>query len=121
MIRLTLRQGFLMNTESIRKQLLELRNSYNQRAKAIDADVHHKLEPVEKDFAEQATQRENDDVLMSLNEEAMQTVIQIDRALVRLEDGSYGTCANCGLPISADRLSALPFAELCIKCANSTS
>jgi DnaK suppressor protein len=110
-----------MNNEAIRKQLLELRDNYNQRIKSIDEDVHHKSEPVEKDFAEQATQRENDDVLNSLNDEARQTIIQINRALLRLEDGSYGNCASCGQPISVDRLRAVPFAELCIKCASAST
>jgi len=110
-----------MNTETVRKQLLELRDNYIQRIKAIDDDVHHKSEPVEKDFAEQATQRENDDVLISLDDEAKQTIIHIDRALLRLENGSYGICTACGQPISDERLRALPYAELCIECASSAT
>lgn len=110
-----------MNTEIIRKRLLELRNDYSKRIKAIDADVHHKSEPVEKDFAEQATQRENDDVLLSLGLDAQQAVIQIDRALMRIESGTYGICTACGKAISVNRLHAMPFAELCIECARTTS
>jgi RNA polymerase-binding protein DksA len=110
-----------MNTEAVRKQLLELRNNYDKRIRAIDEDVHHKSEPVEKDFAEQATQRENDDVLMSLDDEARQTLIQIDRALFRLEEGNYGICAACGQAISAERLRVVPFAELCIECASTSA
>ena len=41
----------------------------------------------------------------------------IDRALERLDAGSYGTCIRCGAPIGFDRLDALPAAELCITCA----
>jgi DnaK suppressor protein len=41
----------------------------------------------------------------------------IDKALERIEDGSYGTCMRCGQPIGVDRLKARPAAELCIDCA----
>ena len=43
---------------------------------------------------------------------------QIDAALGRLADGSYGTCANCGRPIGTARLSARPVATTCIECAS---
>ncbi len=41
---------------------------------------------------------------------------QIDSALARLADGSYGVCADCGGPISPKRLAAIPSAERCIAC-----
>ncbi len=50
-----------------------------------------------------------------LEQGAVQTLAQIDRALARIEDGSYGTCERCGQPIAADRLRARPWATLCIE------
>ncbi len=44
-------------------------------------------------------------------------LMQIDRALGRIEAGTYGTCAECGRPIGVARLRARPYAELCIDCA----
>ena len=41
---------------------------------------------------------------------------QIEEALSRLDDGSYGTCQRCGKAITEARLEALPFATLCIDC-----
>ncbi len=41
---------------------------------------------------------------------------EIDRALEKLEDGSYGTCDACGGPIAPERLEALPWAVLCVSC-----
>lgn len=41
---------------------------------------------------------------------------QIEEALVRLREGSYGTCADCGTEISEKRLQALPFARRCVAC-----
>ena len=49
-----------------------------------------------------------------LEEGAMQTLAQIDRALARLDDGTYGVCERCGNPIAEDRLRARPWATLCI-------
>jgi RNA polymerase-binding protein DksA len=49
-----------------------------------------------------------------LEEGAQQTLQAIDDALAKIEDGSYGTCEVCGKPIGAERLSAIPWARLCI-------
>lgn len=49
-----------------------------------------------------------------LEEGAQQTLAQIDRALARIADGSYGTCERCGKPIAEERLRARPWATLCI-------
>lgn len=43
---------------------------------------------------------------------------EVDDALRRIEDGSYGFCARCGNMIDTDRLSSNPLASMCIKCAN---
>ncbi len=40
----------------------------------------------------------------------------IERALKRIEDGTYGKCVMCGAPISIERLKAIPYAEYCIEC-----
>lgn len=49
-----------------------------------------------------------------LEEGAQQTLADIDAALSRIDDGTYGTCSLCGNPIGAERLRALPWARLCI-------
>ncbi|MGD8934096.1 MAG: TraR/DksA family transcriptional regulator [Gammaproteobacteria bacterium] len=107
----------MQSPDKYRQKLLDLRDQYNKKIGAIDADVHHKNEPVEKDFAEQATQRENDDVLNALNEDAKIIVGQINSALHRIESGDYGICTECGAEISEGRLDIVPYAALCIKCA----
>ena len=103
--------------DQVKQQLLTLKEDYTRRIDAIEVDTHHKNEPVEKDFAEQATQSENDDVLAALDVDAQQMVIKIDIALASIEDGSYGLCTECGIQIPQARLNAAPFARLCIGCA----
>lgn len=99
------------------KKLQCMRAEYAQRREAIHKDTHHEEQPVEKDFAEQVVQRENDDVLDALEEDARQMVMKIDNALLRIRSGEYGICKYCGLEIPERRLEAVPYAELCIDCA----
>ena len=47
------------------------------------------------------------------------SIKDLDRALEKIEDGSYGVCDVCGRPISPARLEALPAAALCVECAGS--
>jgi len=98
-------------------QLIELRQDLTRRVDAISKDLHHEETEIEKDFAEQATQLENDEVLNSLNDEAKVTVMQIDKALLRMNDGTFGLCTECGVEINAQRLDVVPYAEFCIECA----
>jgi DnaK suppressor protein len=49
-----------------------------------------------------------------LEEGAQQTIDEIDAALARIEDGTYGICELCGKAIGEDRLRAIPWARLCI-------
>jgi len=42
----------------------------------------------------------------------------VEHALVKLDDGSYGVCEECGRPINGARLEAMPAARHCIDCAS---
>ncbi len=52
----------------------------------------------------------------ALSESLESRLVVIDLALTRLEDGSYGICADCNQEIPPRRLQALPFATLCVAC-----
>ncbi len=52
----------------------------------------------------------------TLEENSEQVLGEIDAALKRIDDGTYGICTNCGQPIAAERLEAVPWATLCIDC-----
>ena len=101
----------------VETRLHELRNEMTSRINAIDKEVHHREEPVEKDFAEQVTQGENNDVLNALDNEAKVVVQQIDDALLSIKEGTYGICKRCGNAIAEKRLEAIPYVTLCIECA----
>jgi DnaK suppressor protein len=46
-----------------------------------------------------------------------QTLARMERALAKLDDGTYGRCDSCGQPIAAARLHAMPDVTLCMTCA----
>ena len=100
-----------------KQQLLDLRNEYTKRRDAIHVETWHEEEPVEKDFAEQVAQSENDDVLHALDDDAKQIVIKIDNALLRIDADTFGQCLKCATKIPDKRLQLVPYAEYCIKCA----
>ena len=52
--------------------------------------------------------------------QAREHLAEVDAALARLADGSYGRCESCGHPIGEARLEARPTARLCIECAART-
>ena len=47
-------------------------------------------------------------------------LVRIERALVKLDEGTYGRCDGCGEAIGVDRLRALPESVLCVRCAAAT-
>ena len=55
--------------------------------------------------------------LVAVLRQANADLVEIDAAIRRLEDGSYGVCERCGLPIAPARLEARPAARRCIACA----
>lgn len=57
---------------------------------------------------------------LSLIESDGDTLAKIEGALDRIEDGSYGLCEECGAKIPKQRLLAVPYATMCVKCASRT-
>ena len=53
----------------------------------------------------------------ALADAAREDLAELEAALARLADGSYGTCQVCGARISAERLAARPAARACVGCA----
>lgn len=100
--------------EVIREQLLRRLAELEERTGRIQADLRR---PGDRDWVERATQRENDEVLERLDEAETAELVQVRGALARIEAGSYGRCRDCGESIDRGRLSALPYAETCIDCA----
>jgi DnaK suppressor protein len=54
---------------------------------------------------------------LSLMENDGGTLAQIEASLERIEEGTYGQCEDCGMKIPKTRLNAIPYAILCVRCA----
>ncbi len=63
-------------------------------------------------------ERERD---LSIENNVRDLMGKIDRALAKMDDGTYGLCARCGKPIERARLKALPYVDLCLKDAQAQS
>lgn len=74
-------------------------------------------EAIDQHLADAATETYDRELGDSLEENSEQVLGEIDAALRRIDEGTYGICTNCGKPIPEERLEALPWASLCIDCA----
>lgn len=96
--------------ERLEAKLAELES----RLGRIETDL---AEPLNPDLPEQATEMQDDDSLGGQAELVARQIASTERALERIEDGTYGICAICGAEIAEGRLEARPEASLCIGCA----
>ena len=69
----------------------------------------------EDHIADSATETYLREVDEGLEETAEHVLVEIEAALERIEDGTYGRCSACGSPIGEERLEAVPYATLCIE------
>jgi DnaK suppressor protein len=69
-----------------------------------------------QDMADEASNLYTQQVLMSLSENQRETLGEVDEALDRIEEGTYGVCGSCGKPIALKRLEIKPFAKYCVEC-----
>ncbi|MFQ3786761.1 TraR/DksA family transcriptional regulator [Halomonas sp. A29] len=101
-----------------RQELLEaLRDELVER---VDRYKVHKMRlenPLDRDMEDQAIELENEDVIDALEEEAEEELGQVMHALERIEEGEGELCERCGVPIDPRRLDAIPYATLCLDCA----
>ena len=100
-------------------------SKHEEQLKARRAELTHELADIEdrlddeppKDWEDRASERQSDEVLEALGAHDLAELRQIEAALARIEDGTYGDCVKCGDPISEKRLEALPETPFCKNCA----
>ncbi|TPH13472.1 TraR/DksA family transcriptional regulator [Litorilituus lipolyticus] len=99
----------------------QLKRQFTQRI----IELQQRIDSIHKDFAggrdadwaEQAGERENDEVLNALESEAKVEIQQLSNAIMRIDNGHYGICQQCGDEIAEQRLAVQPAALTCIQCA----
>jgi DnaK suppressor protein len=102
-----------MSTDNRKAAMQSKLVDMEKRLAAVTRDITKTLS---SDFAEQATERENDDVLEEIAKETKLSIAHLKAALQRIADENYGRCGSCGEEIAAGRLDALPESTLCVKC-----
>ncbi len=111
-----------MDRKALRSELAGERARLAREIETLEAELAQSLEdaseesPYDQHMAETVAATLDREIVLTLEGNAQAAIAHIDRALQKLEDGSYGTCDQCGLAISEDRLRAAPFANLCIEC-----
>lgn len=98
----------------LRDRQAEIRNKLRSLREILPAEMAQV-----KDEEEQSMQDFVKDMDFALMQMESETLRKIDEAMRRLQEGTYGICAECGQKIAEVRLRALPFARLCRDCQES--
>src|SRR5580704_3753409 len=113
--------GLAMTTNSnrlgtLRDILARLRDETYQKIAAFRRDQGQEVLSSPGDEMDVARSTSDVETHASLIERSEDRLRLIDQALARVDNGTYGTCAECGEDIPFERLKALPFALLCVDC-----
>ncbi len=93
--------------ENLRKEIVD---------QGADPDSDDALIDVERGFADSAQSTAERARVISVVKALRTNLRDVERALTKMDLGTYGPCERCGQPISTERLEALPWAILCISC-----
>jgi DnaK suppressor protein len=99
----------------ITKGLVGRRTELRKRLGVELADLGHSSNKG-GDAADAAFEHAGEEMASHLAEVEAKELAQVERALLRLKQGKYGTCDGCNCKIPVARLDALPYTTLCIKC-----
>jgi RNA polymerase-binding protein DksA len=111
-----------VDTEHFKQRLLQERKRAQEALDYLHDENESQLEDDREEIqsdnhpGDMATSTFDRELDYTLEENVERALGEIDAALKRIEDGTYGTCVNCGQPIAPERLEALPWATLCIDC-----
>lgn len=112
-----------MELEHIKQELIQLKNELTEQHETLAQESQMPLaESVgelssydnhSSDLAAETFEREKD---LGLKDNAKIMLMKVNRALEKIENGTYGNCEKCGKPIDETRLQAIPYAILCMEC-----
>ena len=102
--------------DKFRKRLLakqeELLHDLTRTREVTDESVDEQAQ----DMVDRATSAYTREFAFSLSESDRKTLLLIDQALLRLDQGSYGVCVHCQGQMQEKRLEAVPWARHCLEC-----
>jgi DnaK suppressor protein len=107
-IRTELRRRLEAERTDLSAQLIEM---------GVDPETGQPSEFAQEGFADSGQSTAEKARVLSIAEGLLETLHEVDAALARMDDGTYGVCTSCGSPIADERLQARPFARQCMACA----
>jgi RNA polymerase-binding protein DksA len=113
-----------LDTERFRTILVEERQRvldaisylHEETPGSLEDETEEIVGSVDNHPAETASATLDREIDYTLEENSEHVLAEIEAALERIEEGTYGTCRTCGQPISEERLDAIPYATQCIDC-----
>lgn len=103
-----------INLQTAKQNLLKLQAEYEDRINKIEDHIQNPQDDLNEHWEDQAISYRQNDMRKNLMGEARQSLIYVENALSRIENGTYGECEVCGESIEEKRLEALPYATLCM-------
>ncbi len=107
------RDALLTERERVRGAIEHLQH---ETAGSLEDGTGELVSGLDDHMADVATETFDRELDITLEDNAEGVLEQIEAALKRIEDGTYGICQNCGQSIAPERLEARPWAALCIDC-----
>lgn len=107
------RDALVEEKQRVEHALATLRDEHRG---SLDDEVEEVAAASDNHLAETASATLGREIDYTLGGNAEQVLFEIDAALRRIDDGTYGICSNCGNEIPRERLEASPWASLCIDC-----
>jgi DnaK suppressor protein len=104
-------------SDEFRETLLVQRRHLLEQVAQLEDDLRLLDENVEPETTEEGQERTIADMLERFDERERAELAAIERALERIDAGTYGVCLACGEPIPLARQRALPTAVTCVPCA----
>lgn len=102
--------------ERFRKILLKEREKIIGDVKQMDESSKEMGQDGIQDIGDEAATIYNKQILLTLNENERMRLRELDEALDRIENGTYGVCEECGEPIGLKRLEVRTVAKYCVPC-----
>lgn len=103
--------------DALEQELIRQRAVLVGEAADTEADLHTLAEDREIELEERAQEERAARLLVQFDDREKHEIAEIDAALRRLAEGSYGICEGCGDSITEARLQALPATRFCVACA----
>ena len=102
--------------QKYREHLLAAQRRVEQRILRIATDLYDMESERDIEYTDHAQEEAVNDTMIAQDEHSRHLTEEIQAALARLAEGTYGVCERCGEPINPARLEVLPTARRCVPC-----